>query len=71
MSKQNQINLKKQIAPYEKSNIKTSVKQLCNTIPPFILLWAVAYGSLQISYWLSLGYDNSFRVCRTYIYHIS
>jgi acyl-lipid omega-6 desaturase (Delta-12 desaturase) len=56
MSKQNQINLKKQIAPYEKSNIKTSVKQLCNTIPPFILLWAVAYGSLQISYWLSLGF---------------
>ncbi len=69
MSKQNQINLKKQIAPYEKSNIKTSVKQLCNTIPPFILLWAVAYGSLQISYWLSLGFAiiASGFVIRTFI----
>ena len=53
MSKQNQINLRKQIAPFEKSNVKTSVKQLVNTIPPFILLWVAAYCSLEISYWLS------------------
>ncbi|MEH6947225.1 fatty acid desaturase [Bacillus sp. JJ634] len=55
MSKQNQVNLRKQIAPFEKSNVKTSVKQLVNTIPPFILLWVAAYYSLEISYWLSLG----------------
>ncbi|MFJ8246168.1 fatty acid desaturase [Peribacillus asahii] len=54
MSKQNQVNLRKQIAPFEKSNMKTSVKQLVNTIPPFILLWVAAYYSLEISYWLSL-----------------
>jgi len=53
MSKQNQVNLRKQIAPFEKSNVKTSVKQLVNTIPPFILLWVAAYYSLEISYWLS------------------
>ncbi|MFJ8257752.1 fatty acid desaturase [Peribacillus asahii] len=55
MSKQNQVNLRKQIAPFEKSNMKTSVKQLVNTIPPFILLWVAAYYSLEISYWLSLA----------------
>ncbi|RID82715.1 fatty acid desaturase [Peribacillus asahii] len=55
MSKQNQVNLRKQIAPFEKSNVKTSVKQLVNTIPPFILLWVAAYYSLGISYWLSLA----------------
>ncbi|MFJ8266992.1 fatty acid desaturase [Peribacillus asahii] len=55
MSKQNQVNLRKQIAPFEKSNVKTSVKQLVNTIPPFILLWVAAYYSLEISYWLSLA----------------
>jgi len=55
MSKQNQINLRKQIAPFEKSNVKTSVKQLVNTIPPFILLWVAAYYSLEISYWVSLA----------------
>lgn len=54
MSKQNQVNLRKQIAPFEKSNVKTSVKQLVNTILPFILLWVAAYYSLEISYWLSL-----------------
>ena len=55
MSKQSQINLKKQIAPFEKSNTKTSIKQLFNTLPPFILLWIAAYASLEVSYWLSLG----------------
>ena len=55
MSKQSQINLRKQISPFEKSNTSTSVKQLFNTIPPFILLWVAAYVSLEISYWLSLG----------------
>ena len=57
MSKQSQINLKKQISPFEKSNTKTSIKQLFNTIPPFILLWIAAYVSLEISYWLSLGFS--------------
>lgn len=55
MSKQCKLNLRKQISPFEKSNTKISVNQLLNTIPPFIILWAAAYFSLEISYWLSLG----------------
>ena len=55
MSKQSRIDLRKQVSPFEKSNTKKSVKQLFNTIPPFILLWMGAYFSLEISYWLSLG----------------
>lgn len=55
MSKQNQVSFRKQIAPFEKSNIKMSVDQLFNTILPFIFLWVAAYFSLNISYLLSLG----------------
>ena len=57
MSKQSQINLRKQISPFEKSNTKTSIMQLFNTIPPFILLWFAAYISLEFSYWFSLGFS--------------
>ncbi|PLR69047.1 MULTISPECIES: fatty acid desaturase [Bacillaceae] len=55
MSKELQRNLRKQVAPYEKSNTKASVMQLINTIGPFILLWFLAYQSLSISYFLTLG----------------
>jgi omega-6 fatty acid desaturase (delta-12 desaturase) len=51
---QNQKNLRKQVAPYEKSNIKASVWQLINTLVPFFLLWFLAYQSLPISYLLTL-----------------
>jgi omega-6 fatty acid desaturase (delta-12 desaturase) len=51
MTKQN--NLRKQIAPYEKSNTKNSVWQLINTLVPFFMLWFLAYQSLSISYFLT------------------
>ncbi|MDP1459420.1 fatty acid desaturase [Bacillus wiedmannii] len=54
MTLENTKNLKKQVAPYEKSTIKKSVWQLINTIVPFIILWYLAYKSLSVSYWLSL-----------------
>ncbi|WP_433774069.1 fatty acid desaturase [Bacillus wiedmannii] len=54
MTVQNTKNLKKQVAPFEKSTIKKSVWQLINTIVPFIILWYLAYKSLSVSYWLSL-----------------
>ncbi|MGE1032412.1 fatty acid desaturase, partial [Bacillus sp. GKis3/1] len=47
-------NLKKQVAPYEKSTIKKSVWQLINTVVPFIVLWYLAYKSLSVSYLLAL-----------------
>lgn len=54
MTKQKQMHLKKQMAPFEKSNTKESVWQLINTILPFIALWFLAYKSLTLSYILTL-----------------
>lgn len=54
MPKQKQIQLRKQMAPYEKANINASVWQIINTIVPFIALWYFAYRSLSISYLLTL-----------------
>ncbi|MBN8201391.1 fatty acid desaturase [Bacillus sp. NTK034] len=54
-SKEKQLNLKKQMAPYEKSDLTRSTMQLVNTLGPFFLLWFLAYKSLSISYLLTLG----------------
>jgi omega-6 fatty acid desaturase (delta-12 desaturase) len=55
MTKQKQAQLRKNVAPFEKSDTKSSVRQILNTIPPFILLWFLAYQSLSISIWLTLA----------------
>jgi len=55
MTKQKQLNLKKQMAPFENSNMKDSIIQLLNTLIPFIVLWYLAYKSLAISYILTLA----------------
>lgn len=47
--------LQKDIAPYKKSDLQTSVLQIFNTMVPFFLLWYLAYQSLEISYWLTLA----------------
>jgi omega-6 fatty acid desaturase (delta-12 desaturase) len=54
MSSSSQAHLRKNIAPYEKPNTKSSIGQLLNTLPPFFLLWTAAYLSLSVSYWLTL-----------------
>ncbi|SDN49028.1 omega-6 fatty acid desaturase (delta-12 desaturase) [Fictibacillus solisalsi] len=54
LKQKNAINLRKQVAPYEKPNTKNSVAQLINTLVPFILLWYLAYESLSISYLITL-----------------
>lgn len=54
MTLQNTKNLKKQVAPYEKSTTKDSVMQIINTLVPFFALWYLAYVSLSVSYWLAL-----------------
>nr|WP_263326482.1 fatty acid desaturase [Neobacillus sp. Marseille-Q6967] len=51
---ENTKNLRKQVAPFEKSATKESIWQLINTLVPFIILWYLAYQSLSVSYWLSL-----------------
>jgi len=55
MNNQSARKLKQHIAAFEKSNAWTSIRQICNTIIPFFLLWYLAYQSLAISYWLTLG----------------
>jgi omega-6 fatty acid desaturase (delta-12 desaturase) len=47
-------NLKKDVAPYEKTDTRASIRQIINTIGPLLLLWYAAYLSLSISYWLTL-----------------
>ncbi|CAN7657440.1 fatty acid desaturase [Paenibacillus sp. LjRoot56] len=54
MTQSTLTNLKKQVAPYEKSNTMASIKQLINTLGPLIVLWVAAYLSLSISYWITL-----------------
>lgn len=46
--------LKKHMKPYEKTDAKTSVRQLFNTLIPLILLWVGGYLLLSISFWLAL-----------------
>lgn len=69
MTEPKQANLKKTIAPYEKTDLKSSVRQLINTLVPLVLLWYAAYYSLSISYWLTLalGIVTSGFVIRTFI----
>ncbi|WP_408011450.1 fatty acid desaturase [Pseudalkalibacillus sp. A8] len=47
--------LKTKVAPYEKSDTKSSIYQLINTIPPFFLIWFLAYQSLSVSIWISFA----------------
>lgn len=54
MTLQDTKNLKKQVAPFEKSTTKESVWQMINTVIPFIILWYLTYISLSISYLLAL-----------------
>ncbi|WP_332633638.1 fatty acid desaturase [Halalkalibacter flavus] len=45
---------KKKLAPFEQSRVSISVRQLINSVGPFLGLWILAYVSLDISYWLTL-----------------
>ncbi|MFD2670807.1 fatty acid desaturase [Marinicrinis sediminis] len=66
------VQLKKEVAPLEHTNLKTSIFQIFNTILPFMLLWYLAYASLSISYWLSaplLVLASAFLVRTFIIFH--
>lgn len=56
-NKQKIAELRKNVAPFEGSNAKNSIRQMINTFLPFLLLWFAAYQSLSISYWLSLAFS--------------
>jgi len=48
-------NWRQDIAPFQKSDIRKSLWQIANTIIPFLGLWYLAYLSLSVSYWITLG----------------
>lgn len=55
MQHPNIAQLKKNVAPFEKNDLKTSIRQILNTLGPLFLLWYGAYLSLSVSYWLTLA----------------
>ncbi|TMN23832.1 Delta(5) desaturase DesA [Lentibacillus cibarius] len=55
MSRQKQAQLKKSVAAFASPDTKASILQLINTIPPFFLIWFLAYESLSVSIWLTLA----------------
>jgi omega-6 fatty acid desaturase (delta-12 desaturase) len=69
MTEAKQVNLRKKIAPFEKTEMKSSVRQLINTLGPLVVLWYAAYLSLSVSYWLTLAFAivTSGFVIRTFI----
>ncbi|GAB6990191.1 Delta(5) desaturase DesA [Paenibacillus pini] len=62
-------NMKKNVAPFEQIDTKSSIRQLINTIVPLVLLWYAAYLSLSVSYWLTIpiAIITSGFVVRTFI----
>lgn len=55
MSKEKTMQLRKNVAPFEKSDKKASTMQIINTFVPFFVLWFLAYQSLSVSVWLTVG----------------
>lgn len=54
MHQSNIAQLKKKVAPFERTDTKASIRQIFNTLVPYVLLWYAAYLSLSVSYWLTL-----------------
>jgi omega-6 fatty acid desaturase (delta-12 desaturase) len=54
MDQTNITHLKKNVAPYEKTDTKASIRQVLNTVGPLLALWYAAYLSLAVSYWVTL-----------------
>lgn len=47
--------LRKDVAPFAKSELKTSILQIFNTIVPLLVIWAAGYYLLQFSPWLTVA----------------
>lgn len=55
MSRQKQVQLRNSVKSFAQSSTSTSIRQLFNTVIPFLLLWFLAYQSYHISSWLTIG----------------
>lgn len=47
--------LRKEVAPFAKSEMKISVLQMINTIVPLLIVWGLGYGLAGISPWIAVG----------------
>ncbi|MEJ6528405.1 MULTISPECIES: fatty acid desaturase [unclassified Exiguobacterium] len=56
MSKEKIAQLRKHVSPFEKSDIRISVRQMINTILPFLVSWFLAYRLLSVSIFLTLPF---------------
>ncbi|MCT4784395.1 MULTISPECIES: fatty acid desaturase [Exiguobacterium] len=54
MSKEKIAQLRKHVSPFEKADVKKSVRQMINTILPFLAAWFLAYQALEISVLLTI-----------------
>lgn len=55
MSKDKTVTLHKSVKPYANANNRKSTIQILNTILPLLVVWVLAYLSLSVSVWLSIG----------------
>lgn len=55
--KEKQVQLRKSVFPFAKSDTRASMIQIINSVVPFLLLWFLAYKSLSVSIWLSLCFS--------------
>lgn len=56
MSKEKIAQLRKHVSPFEKADIRISVRQMVNTILPFLVSWVLAYQSLSVSIFLTIPF---------------
>ncbi|WP_215143110.1 fatty acid desaturase [Exiguobacterium qingdaonense] len=56
MSKEKIAQLRKHVSPFEKADIRISVRQMINTILPFLVSWFLAYQLLSVSIFLTLPF---------------
>ncbi len=61
MSKEKIAQLRKHVSPFEKSDLRISIRQMVNTILPFLVAWFLAYQSLRVSVWLMVPFRDDCR----------
>ena len=71
MSKEKTRQLHKDVAPFAKSDTKKSIMQIINTVPPFLLLWFLAYQSFVgfdlVDAWFSCDCRG---ICCPHVHHL-
>ena len=45
--------LQRYLSPYQRSDTRRAIRQLVNTLIPYLIMWVLMVLSLQVSYWLT------------------